>query len=96
MNVALTLEIKRQLEEHLKSGLHASASDLVREALRLFLRYDAARSREIETLDERIREGLAELYRGEGIPGLEARWQSRERLAARVAGMERMRNDGVG
>lgn len=88
MNVSLTPELERQVEERLKSGLYTSASELVREALRLFFRYDAARSREVEALDQRIREGLEPLDRGEGVPGPEARRRSRERLAARVAHLQ--------
>lgn len=70
MNVSLTLELERQVKKCLEGGLYTSASELICEALDLFLRYDAARSRELNLLDERIRESLAQLDRGEGIPGL--------------------------
>lgn len=80
MNVSLTPELECQIEERLGTGLYTSASELVCEALRLFFRYDVARSREVEALDERIREGLAQFDRGEGIPGLGVRRRSRERL----------------
>jgi antitoxin ParD1/3/4 len=83
MNVSLTPELERRVEERLKSGLYTSASELVREALRLFFQYEAERSRQIGLLDQRIREGLEQLDRGEGIPGSEARRRSRARLAAR-------------
>jgi antitoxin ParD1/3/4 len=85
MNVSLTPELERRVEERLKSGLYTSASELVREALRLFFQYEAERSRQIGLLDQRIREGLEQLDRGEGIPGREARRRSRARLAARVS-----------
>jgi antitoxin ParD1/3/4 len=85
MNVSLTPELERWIEERVKSGLYTSSSELVREALRLFFRFDAARSREIAILNERIAEGLAQLDRGEGIPGDQVRRQSHARLSARLA-----------
>lgn len=89
MNVSLTPELDRLVEERVRSGLYTSASELVREALRLFFRYDAAQASEIVRLNERIASGLAELDRGDGIPGDDARRQSHARLAARRATAER-------
>jgi antitoxin ParD1/3/4 len=85
MNVSLTPELERQVEERVASGLYGSASELVREALRLFFRYDAARAEELAALGQRIELGLAQLDRGEGIPGPEAQRRSRARLAERPA-----------
>ena len=96
MNVSLTPELERRVEERLKSGLYTSASELVREALRLFFQYEAERSRQIGSLDRRIREGLEQLDRGEGIPGPEARRRSRVRLAARGPDRKATRGDAAG
>jgi antitoxin ParD1/3/4 len=85
MNISLTPELKRWVEERVASGQYTSASEVVREALRLFFRYDAAQAREIGLLNERIAEGLAHLDRCEGIPGDEARRESHRRLTARLA-----------
>jgi antitoxin ParD1/3/4 len=93
MNVSLTPELERQVQERLRSGLYTSASELVREALRLFFQYEAARSRQIEALDERIKEGLEQLDRGEGISGPEARSRSRARLAARASAAKARRGN---
>jgi antitoxin ParD1/3/4 len=95
MNISLTPELERQVEERLKSGLYTSASELVREALRLFFQYDAARSHQIGLLDQRIREGLAQLDRGEGIPGPAARRRSHARLAARLSGRDTTRGEAA-
>lgn len=89
MNVSLTPELDRLIEERVRRGHYTSASELVREALRLFFRYDAAQANEIVRLNERIASGLAQLDRGEGIPGDDARRQSHDRLAARRAVAER-------
>jgi len=85
MNVSLTPELERQVEARVKTGLYGSASEVVREALRLLFHQDALRSREVESLNDQIREGLASLDRGEGIPGAHARRRTEERLAARLA-----------
>jgi antitoxin ParD1/3/4 len=95
MNVSLTPELERAVEERVKSGLYTSASELVREALRLFFQYDAERSRELEALDRRLREGLEALDRGEGVPGPEARRRSKSRLAALAAGTKEAGRDGA-
>ncbi len=83
MNVSLTPELERQIEQRVASGQYTSASEVMREALRLFFRYDESRNQEIELLNRRIAEGLAQLDRGEGIPAEDARRQTKERIAAR-------------
>ena len=83
MNVSLTAELERKVEDRVRSGMYGSASEVVREALRLFFRYDDARAREMNDLDRRIGIGLAELDRGLGIPGDEARRRSRSRILER-------------
>jgi antitoxin ParD1/3/4 len=95
MNVSLTPELERRVEERLKSGLYTSASELVREALRLFFQYEAERSHQIGQLDQRIREGLEQLDRGEGVPAPEARRRSQARLAARVPGPKETGGDAA-
>ena len=83
MNVSLTEELEQRVEDRVRSGMYGSASEVVREALRLFFRYDEARMREVDDLDRRIGIGLAELDRGLGIPGDEARRRSRSRILER-------------
>ncbi|MGD9510470.1 MAG: type II toxin-antitoxin system ParD family antitoxin [Geminicoccaceae bacterium] len=84
MNVSLTAELERRIEDRVRSGMYGSASEVVREALRLFFRYDDARAREVNGLDRRIGIGLAELDRGLGIPGDEARRRSQSRILERA------------
>jgi antitoxin ParD1/3/4 len=83
MNVSLTPELERRVEDRVRSGMYGSASEVIREALRLFFRHDEARMREVDDLDHRIGIGLAELDRGFGIPGDEARRRSRSRILER-------------
>lgn len=65
------------------SGRYASPSEVMREALHLFFRHDEERARGIELLNECIDEGLAQLDRGEGVSGDEARRLVNERMASR-------------
>jgi antitoxin ParD1/3/4 len=84
MNISLPLELERRVDERVESGLYTSASELVREALRLFFLFDETRKQEIQALNQRIAEGLAQLDRGEGIPSAVARQRTMERRALRV------------
>jgi antitoxin ParD1/3/4 len=85
MNVSLTPELERKIEERLATGDYTSASEVVREALRLLFRFDEAREREIDLLNRRIADGLAQLDRGEGLGEEEARRALAARTAARRA-----------
>ena len=88
MNVSLTPEIQREIDERMASGLYTSSSELVREALRLFFSYDNLRQRELVRLNEALTEGIAQLDRGEGITGDESRRRTRARLDAKRASVQ--------
>jgi len=46
MNVSLTDELERRVDERVQTGLYTSASELIREALRLFFQFEEARKQE--------------------------------------------------
>lgn len=96
MNVSLTPEIERKIDERLATGLYGSSSELVREALRLFFSYDDARHGELARLNHAIGEGLAALDRGEGVPGGEARRRSHARLIPSKAAARRSEKKSQG
>lgn len=81
MNVSLTPELERMVDEKVKTGLYSSASEVVREALRLLHQFDEARQREIEELNRKIDLGLAQADRGEVLSGEESRRLTRARRA---------------
>jgi antitoxin ParD1/3/4 len=62
MNVSLTPELERLVNERVESGLYQTASEVVREALRLLKERDQAR----EQLRVDVQAGFAQLARGEG------------------------------
>ncbi len=85
MNISLTPELAHQVEERVASGLYTSASEVVREALRLFLHFEAARAKGLEGLGGMIAEGLAQAEAGKVIAGDDGRQRSQVRIAARRA-----------
>jgi antitoxin ParD1/3/4 len=62
MNVSLTPELERLVNEKVESGLYQTASEVVREALRLLKERDHAR----DQLRADVRDGFDTLARGEG------------------------------
>jgi antitoxin ParD1/3/4 len=62
MNVSLTPELERLVNEKVESGLYQTASEVVREALRLLNERDQAR----EQLRADVQAGFAQIGRGEG------------------------------
>jgi antitoxin ParD1/3/4 len=85
MNVSLTPELEKKVEDRVATGDYTSASELVREALRLFFQVDESRRAEIAAMNRRIAQGLTQLDRGEGVEGEEARRRNRARLQTRKA-----------
>ncbi len=66
MNVSLTQELEDLVNEKVKSGLYNSASEVVREGLRLLREQDELRNLRREELRREIKKGIASLDRGDG------------------------------
>jgi antitoxin ParD1/3/4 len=71
MNVSLTLELEQLIKDKVNSGKYNSVSEVIGEALRLLDERDRARQQRLAELKAKIREGIEELERGEGIDGEE-------------------------
>lgn len=69
LNVSLTTDLSRFVESRIRSGKYQSASEVVREALRLLEGRDQTTPTGIEELKQEIEVGLAQLRRGEGVDG---------------------------
>jgi antitoxin ParD1/3/4 len=83
MNVSLTPELERRISQKVESGLYTTASEVVREGLRLLFEGDETRENRSATLRAQIDLGLEQLDRGEGIGGEEAREMLRAKIAAK-------------
>jgi len=68
MNVSLTPELEQLVSDKVKSGLYNSASEVVREALRLLKEQDALKAYRLEELRREIAVGLQQADRGEVAP----------------------------
>lgn len=69
LNVSLTPDLSRFVENRLRSGKYQTASEVVREALRLLEGRDRAPVESLQQLKREIEVGLAQLRRGEGVDG---------------------------
>lgn len=67
MNVSLTPELERFITEQVESGRYRSASEVVRDAVRLLEQAIAERQAKLEALRQAVEVGVGELDRGEGI-----------------------------
>jgi antitoxin ParD1/3/4 len=65
VNVSLTPELERLVQEKVSSGLYNSASEVVREALRLLQERDELRRIRLEELRREIATGIEAADRGE-------------------------------
>lgn len=67
MNVSLTPELEAFVQDKVASGRYTSASEVIRESLRLLEEREWIRERRIDELRAEIQKGIAELEGGEGI-----------------------------
>ncbi|MEZ5690874.1 MAG: type II toxin-antitoxin system ParD family antitoxin [Rickettsiales bacterium] len=71
MNVSLTPELEQYIDAKVKSGFYHSASEVVREGLRLLEEQDAVRKKRLDMLNLEIDKGLASLKAGNVINDVE-------------------------
>ena len=78
MNISLTPELERLVDEKVKSGRYASASEVIREGLRLLEEREELKQHRLAEVRRKIDRGIEQLDRGLGIPGPEARARLRK------------------
>jgi antitoxin ParD1/3/4 len=85
MNVHLTAELEQLVQSKVKSGRYNSASEVIREALRLLEERDQLMELRKEAIRQKIDEGWESLRRGEGLDGEEffAALERKERALAK-------------
>lgn len=83
MNVSLTPELEQRIAERLEAGLYDSASEMVREGLRLLFETEASLADRRRRLQAEIAVGLGQLDRGETVTGAAALAAVTERLERR-------------
>jgi antitoxin ParD1/3/4 len=65
MNVSLTPELEKFVTAKVESGRYNSASEVVREALRLLEEHDSARAAQLAEFNQELGRRLAAIDRGE-------------------------------
>jgi antitoxin ParD1/3/4 len=80
MNVSLTPELERIVNVKVESGMYNSASEVVREGLRLLQQRDEFRQMKLEALRKDIEEGVKASEEGRVRDGREAMAEFKERL----------------
>jgi antitoxin ParD1/3/4 len=73
MNVSLTAELESYVTKKVESGRYNSASEVVREALRLLEEHEQSRAAQLAHFNEELGRRLASLDRGEHVDPREAR-----------------------
>jgi antitoxin ParD1/3/4 len=73
MNISLTPELEELVNEKVKSGRYASASEVIREGLRLLEEQEELKRQHLAEVRRKIDRGLEQLDKGLGIAGSEAR-----------------------
>lgn len=83
MNVSLTPELERIVNFKVQSGMYNSASEVIREGLRLLQQRDELRQMKLETLRRDIEEGVKASQEGRVRDGREVMAEMKERLLQR-------------
>lgn len=64
LNVSPSKELEARVREHVASGLYGSASEVIREALRLFETYQSVQKSKLALLKADIDQGIADIQAG--------------------------------
>ena len=80
MNVSLTPELEAMINSKVQSGMYNTASEVVREGLRLIQQRDEMLQKKLDSLRSDIRLGMDDLEAGRVVDGPTAMAARRERL----------------
>lgn len=86
MNISLTKELEELVLRKVQSGRYNSASEVVREGLRLLEHEESLRELQRTELRKAIAKGARELDRGEGVPGKKAFAEVKKQIQKRRSG----------
>jgi len=80
MNISLTLELEKYVQEKVTSGLYVSASEVIRESLRLMHNHDDLQKQRIAQLNQAIEIGLTQLKSGNKISASDSYHRLKEKI----------------
>ncbi len=64
MNVSLPPELEARVRQRVESGMYGSASEVIREALRLFEAYEQVKTARLDSLRQEIAKGMSDINNG--------------------------------
>ena len=79
MNVSLTPDLENFVQQKVETGRYTSASEVVREALRLLEEHEQARAAQIAAFSQELNRRLADLDRGQIVAASEVRSRLRRK-----------------
>lgn len=87
INVSLPPELEARVRQRVESGMYGSASEVIREALRLFEAYEQVKTAKLDSLRQDIAQGLSDAKNGrtKAIDFAGLKQQGRQLLRARKA-----------
>ena len=87
MNVSLPPELEARVRQRVESGMYGSASEVIREALRLFEAYEQVKTAKLDSLRQDIAKGLNDVKNGRAkeIDFAGLKQQGRQLLQSRKA-----------
>lgn len=80
-NISLTPELDRFIDDRVESGLYESASEVVREGLRLLRHREDLQKKQVERVQAKIEKGWHQSESGEVVTETDAREHFRRRTA---------------
>ena len=83
MNVSLTPELEKFVSDKVEAGRYSSASEVVREALRLLEEHDGFRATRLGGFNQELERRLASLDRGRHVKPADARDRLRRKSEQR-------------
>lgn len=90
MNVSLTPELEKLVQDKVTSGLYNSASEVIREGLRLMKERDLLREARLQELRKEVQRGIEQADRGELIDGQEVMSDLRLRFENATSGNDQI------
>jgi antitoxin ParD1/3/4 len=87
MNISLPPELEVRIRQRVESGMYGSASEVIREALRLFDAYEQIKTAKLDSLRQDIAKGLNDAANGRAkeIDFASLKQQGRQLLKTRKA-----------
>ena len=69
MNISLTPELEKYVHDKVHGGMYTSASEVVRESLRVMHSFEDLQKKRIQELDDSIAISMQQIQRGQKISG---------------------------